>query len=291
MSANLYDLLDVAETASTEEIRAAWKAAIADLDPTERRFRAYSDAAGVLLDEDKRAAYDAELASIRDQETAAAEAAADEAGEVAPASATEPDADPRFAPRPEPSPIRAAPSAGPPGWILGAVGVAALLAVVLAVYLFAQPGGRLFGDGSPQAVTERNNAAARTILSAEGAAERLVAPVLSYNHASMEADLDRLGGYLTDKMLAKQTNAWPELTSEAVKQEIVVEAKATGAALTRLSADNKRATVVVFIDQYVEKGEAAPFVLRMWATMELVRKGADQNDWLLDNLCTDASCG
>ncbi|NHA00696.1 J domain-containing protein [Nocardioides sp. W3-2-3] len=60
VSANLYDILDVEESATSEEIRAAWKSAVADLDPTDRRFRAYSDAAGVLLDDDKRAAYDAE---------------------------------------------------------------------------------------------------------------------------------------------------------------------------------------------------------------------------------------
>lgn len=65
MSANLYDILDVDESASVEEIRAAWKSAVADLDPTDRRFRAYNDAAAVLLDADKRAAYDAELAADR----------------------------------------------------------------------------------------------------------------------------------------------------------------------------------------------------------------------------------
>ena len=50
MSPSLYDLLDVDRDASDAEIRAAWKAAIADLDPTDRRFRAYNQAAEVLLD-------------------------------------------------------------------------------------------------------------------------------------------------------------------------------------------------------------------------------------------------
>ena len=43
------------------EIRAAWKTAIADLDPGDRRFRALNEAAEVLLDKDRRAAYDASL--------------------------------------------------------------------------------------------------------------------------------------------------------------------------------------------------------------------------------------
>ena len=47
---NLYDLLDVDRSASEAEIRAAWKAEIADLDPTDRRFRMYNQAAEVLLD-------------------------------------------------------------------------------------------------------------------------------------------------------------------------------------------------------------------------------------------------
>ena len=62
-----YDLLDVEPTASTQEIRAAWKAAVADLDPTDRRFRTLSEAAAVLLDADRRSAYDAELADLEDE--------------------------------------------------------------------------------------------------------------------------------------------------------------------------------------------------------------------------------
>ena len=45
-----YDLLDVPRDASTEEIRAAWKTQIADLEPGDRRFDALNRAAKVLLD-------------------------------------------------------------------------------------------------------------------------------------------------------------------------------------------------------------------------------------------------
>ena len=47
---HLYDVLDVAPTATADEIRTAWRSAVADLDPTDRRFRAYNQAAEVLLD-------------------------------------------------------------------------------------------------------------------------------------------------------------------------------------------------------------------------------------------------
>lgn len=66
MSANptWYDLLDVDRTASTDQIRGAWKNAIDGLDPTDRRFRTLSDAASVLLDPDTRREYDAGLPAL-----------------------------------------------------------------------------------------------------------------------------------------------------------------------------------------------------------------------------------
>ncbi len=65
---NWYDLLDVDHDASDTEVRAAWKTAIADLDPTDRRFRVYNQAAEVLLDPARRTAYDAELAAAEPAE-------------------------------------------------------------------------------------------------------------------------------------------------------------------------------------------------------------------------------
>jgi len=53
-----YDVLDVEPSASSDEIRTAWKAAVADLDPTDRRFQRLSEAAAVLLDDERRAEYD-----------------------------------------------------------------------------------------------------------------------------------------------------------------------------------------------------------------------------------------
>jgi len=58
-----YDLLDVPCDASTEEVRAAWKGHIADLEPGDRRFDSLTRAAKVLLDPVSRAAYDATLAA------------------------------------------------------------------------------------------------------------------------------------------------------------------------------------------------------------------------------------
>ncbi|WP_370289270.1 J domain-containing protein [Nocardioides sp.] len=310
MSANLYDLLDVEESASADEIRAAWKAAIAELDPGDRRFRAYSDAAAVLLDDAKRAESDAELAAerAREEEQRAAEAAAaaettrleKSAATPAPSAAVaasdtlagpvgeEAAAD---APREEPTPERTSRFSRPPsGALVGAIGVVAVLALALSIWVGTLPGTWPASD-SPRAAAARGAEVERAGLSAEGAAEQMVGPVLSYNHQTMAADLDRLRGYLTDEMAAKQTKAWPELTTEAQAQQIVVQASVTGTALTRVSKDGDRATVVVFIDQAVTKKGAQPFTLNMWATMELVRSAKGPQGWLLADLCTDASCG
>lgn len=301
MSVNNYDLLNVDESATAEEIRAAWKAAIADLDPSDRRFRAYNDAAGVLLDQEKRASYDAGLAQARidaeadvtteaDVESEAEVEAEVEAGAAAGAEAgveagVAAEAEQVAAPVVE----SRAPSAGPSRATLIGVAVAAVLAVVLAVCTFALPGVR--ADESPGDIAERSAAQDKATLAAESAAEQMVAPVLSYNHKTMDEDLARLKGFLTTKMADKQSAAWPELTKEAQAQQIAVEATATGTALTRVDPDGRRATVVVFIDQYVEKKATEPFVLHMWATMSLVREGGTEGRWLLDDLCTDDSCG
>ena len=61
MSASWYDVLGVDEHASAAEIRTAWKDSIADLSPGDRKFRVCNEAAEVLLDPERRAAYDAEL--------------------------------------------------------------------------------------------------------------------------------------------------------------------------------------------------------------------------------------
>lgn len=62
MSESLYDLLGVEPTATEAEIKNAWRSLVTVLGPTDHRFSSINDAASVLLDSDKRAAYDATLA-------------------------------------------------------------------------------------------------------------------------------------------------------------------------------------------------------------------------------------
>lgn len=286
MSANLYDILNVDESADAAEIRAAWKSAVADLDPTDRRFRAFNDAAAVLLDADKRREYDAELAAARPGD----EPADESAEEPAAAPVVVPAKDDTAADAPADEPSERAPSTGPAGWLLGAVGAGALVALVLAIVLLVQPGGSLFADDSPKKIAEANASYEKSSLSAEGAAERLVTPVFSYGYKTMEDDLARAKEHLTPEVAASQAKIWPDLTKEAVAQQIVVDAQAEAVALTRLSKDRKDATVLVFIVQESTKKAVAQTPLRMWVSLDLKLASGSEDDWKVSKICVDDGC-
>lgn len=285
MSANLYDLLNVDESASSEEIRASWKAAVADLDPTDRRFRAFSDAASVLLDDDKRAAYDAELAAAREAEAAAEAAEADET--AAPVSTVA--ADIPATPAPAPAVASAGP-AGPPTWSLAVTGVAALAALVFAVVLLLQPGGKLFSDDSPKDVAEANATFERAAVSAEGAAERIIGPVFSYDYRTMDADLARSQEHLGADMAEKRARLWPTLRADAAQQQRVVTAKVEGTALTRVSEDGRRAVVLVFLVQESTAKGVKQTPLHNAITLDMRLADGSDDDWVIEDACIQTGC-
>lgn len=83
MTDTWYDVLGVDPTASEAEIKGAWRSLVTVLGPTDHRFATINEAAGVLLDPDKRAAYDAGLrAAAVEAEPAAERLAASEPAEA-----------------------------------------------------------------------------------------------------------------------------------------------------------------------------------------------------------------
>ncbi|MEZ0577947.1 J domain-containing protein [Nocardioides sp. MH1] len=324
MSISLYDLLDVDETASADEVKAAWKAAIADLDPTDRRFRAYNDAAAVLLDEDKRTAYDAELASARDAEAEADEAeeapiaeradvrepvevrAPDEVREPAdvhePVAVTEPvPAEPTVAPPPvapppvadaEPAPVVDAQQGGVPTWSLLVAAGVAVLALALMVVVLAWPGS--LGDDSPKKQETGESSSEEAGREAVAAASAAVPAVLGYDYRTLDADFAEAEKYLTDDFAAQRTDLFDQKTDagttlrdQVVSEKVVVTAVVRGTGLTRVSPEGDRATVVVYVDQESQKGRSEPRPLQMWATLSMVE---DHGDWLIDDICTESDC-
>lgn len=137
MSETLYDLLGVDRSASESEIRGAWRSLVTVLGPTDHRFGAINDAASVLLDADKRTAYDATLAAETETQ-AEPEPSAAEAEPEPSAAETEPELEPS-APEPEQTVIVPTPAAraGVSSSFLGRLAAprVTLVAVILAVFL------------------------------------------------------------------------------------------------------------------------------------------------------------
>lgn len=303
MSPNLYDLLDVDESASRDEIRAAWKAATGELDPTDRRFRAYNDAAAVLLDDEARAAYDARLAAER-ADDADAERADQKPDEDADRKT---DAGPAVPPVTEPVPALAtadgdatgdpdamdpdaksadAVDAGPSRTLLVSMIVLELLALALLVTVWALPGGH--ADPSPHEVQANAEQADEAGRSAQSAATDMVPVVLAYDYRTFDEDEDKARAYLTDDFAAERAKLLDGLKKDVVKGKVSVSAAVSGTGLTRVSDDGDKAEVVVYVDQESQRGKGAARPLHMWATFTLVR--SDGGDWLLDGICTDQDC-
>lgn len=323
MSVSLYDLLDVEPSATAAEIRTAWKAAIADLDPTDRRFRAYNDAAGVLLDPAKRAAYDAELA-LEEQDDAqepgpaepdgvSSDAPAevhedgheavhvdvipeDRADRHAEVATGEPEGSSADEPRTGavPAAAPAAADGGPPTWALAAAGVAAALSVALAVVvLLTWPGS--VGGASPAEREDRAVEAEDAANDAEAAAEEAIPEVLSYDYRTLDEDFAEAEDYLTDDFAGKRTALFDQtaesgltLREQVVSEKVVVTARVAATGVTRVAEDGDRATIVVYVDQDSQKGDGEPRLLQMWATLNMVN---EDDEWLLDDICTETDCG
>ncbi|MFC7496538.1 MULTISPECIES: J domain-containing protein [unclassified Nocardioides] len=244
-----YDLLGVDDDASESEIRVAWRAAIADLDPTDRRFTSFNRAAEVLLDADRRAAYDAELAA------------------QAPASTTEPEAEPEL--EPEPSPAATGLRRVVPAWLLVGVGVVTLLvAGAAAVVAATVPSDRAVQDASEQA---------------RAAAERAIVPLLSYD--GRDLDRTRAAGqqYLTGDYREEYDKFIDGVIEQnAPRTRTVVEAELVRSGLVR--ADENRAQVFVLVDMSrTNRVEKQPVVYKNWATLTMEKV---DGDWLVADIET-----
>jgi len=321
MTPTWYDLLDVEPTASTDEIRAAWKAAVADLDPTDRRFRTLSEAASVLLDEKKRAAYDGELAT-REAEAAdtaepeesdgsdAAEslatstepvAAEDDApgGDATQASADEPAGDTADRGETRQAGVRSA----PPFWVLAAVGVVAVAAAVAAVIVLVSG-----GSSETKVITADNkNTTTSTLDGSYGkplthdhvtlveehaaaalqAAKAAVVPILSYDYRHLAKDEQRAHAYMTSSYRKKSYDPlFAEIKNNAPHLKTVVTTNPpVDAGIVRVSKD--RVQVLVFVDRPTTNAKTSkPIAYQNYVTLTMVDEGGR---WLVDNMETSAA--
>lgn len=247
-----YDLLGVAPDASAEEIRASWRAAIADLDPTDRRFATLNQAAEVLLDPDRRAAYDAERASLEPTPEPDPEHVTDEA--LAVPVATPP-----------------APSARGvvPAWLLVLVAAATLVVAGVTTWIYVtQP--------SDSAVEDATSAA-------QSAAERAVVPILSYDARNIEESQAAAQQYLTGSYREEYDQLFDGIIAQnAPSTGTVLEAELVRSGIVR--ADEDRVEVFVLVNQTrTNKESREPQVYKNWVTITMEKV---DGDWLVSGMDT-----
>jgi Mce-associated membrane protein len=255
VNATWYDVLGVEPTASTDQIRAAWRAAVADLDPTDRRFRVANQAAEVLLDPERRAAYDADLPQDEPEPEPAV---------------TEPLSTTATAPAPEPS------ESAPRGrrltdWTAVAIIVLAALTAVALGYV-----GYALTRSSPESVA--NDATA-----AQAAAERAVVPILSYDAHHLDQSQAAATPYLTQDYRTQYDKLFAVIRDNAPKTGTVVRAKYLASGIVRSGVG--RVDVLVFVNQvtYNLQHPKTPVIYKNQATVTMEKVG---NDWLVDNMVT-----
>ncbi|RNM16437.1 J domain-containing protein [Nocardioides pocheonensis] len=298
-----YDLLGVAPDATAEQIKAAWRDATDKFEPGSgtSQFRLFNEAADVLLDPAKRAAYDAELAGsttlveptpaeaptppVDLPETDAEPAESAEPAEVtAPAEATEPTPGAEVVePVEPPSDVEPAGTASTPGilgrlaaiptLVLALLGVLTVAALVLAVVVGLRLHDRVeVFDAGPDATAT---------------AERAMTSVLSYDYRHMEADRDRAATFLTPSYRKQYLKSFNDLLTKgpdgspgpAEKTKAVVTADVLDTAV--VDAGRDRVRVLVFVNQTSVKGDGQPTAFQDRVVATMVRHG---DGWLVDNI-------
>ena len=246
MITNFYDLLDVAPDATEAEIRAAWKSAIADLDPTDRRFRVYNQAAEVLLDPEQRRAFDARLAAEAEA-VPAREPRTGSTGTTVSSAST-------------------GGGRGVPTWALAAL--AALTAVALAACAWLW-----FAVPSDASVEESTRAA-------QSAAERAVVPILSYNALHLDEDQRAAQAYMTSDYRKDYDDLFTVIKQNAPGTKTIVRTEVLGSGIVR--SGTGRVQVLLFLDRpTTNKQTTEPVVYKDQATVTMQRV---DGEWLVDDI-------
>jgi Mce-associated membrane protein len=255
-----YDLLGVEPDASADEIRAAWKAAIADLEPGDRRFRTLNEAAEVLLDPTTRSEYDAGLEP--DEETQPGTQPEHQA--ETPLTRQEPTGGAKGG--------RSVPDGSPgttgrvvPTWLLAALAVLTALSLAAVGYLLRQPSD----DSIAEATTQ-----------AQAAAERATPVILAYDYRKLDDDQKASEALLTAAYRKEYDKLFAAIRENADKVKPVVTAKVVASGIIRATAD--RVQVLVLLDRTTVNVAGTQVTNdQVRVTME-----KDGDDWLVDKMDT-----
>lgn len=271
-----YDILGVDRDADTDRIKAAWRDATDKFEPGSGsgQFRLFNEAADVLLDPERRRAYDATLA---ERETAP---------EPAPAAPT----------APVPDAVDESERPAEPGrrGLLFPV-VAALTALAVVAALVA--GGLVWKQSSdvgidPVEGVVHGSSQARVDAadSARASAARALSAVLSYDYRRMEADKERALKYLTPKFGEEFGKTFDKLLTDAaegkagnaVKTKTVVKATVLDTGVMNPNAATvDEVRVLAFVNQTAQKGEASPTIFQNRVAVDMVHR---DGSWLINDL-------
>lgn len=292
-----YDMLGVDQDASADEIRAAWKAGIADLDPTDRRFRLLNQAAEILLDPEQRAPYDRTL----DQQEAPAQVAPlqDAPAEVAPPVTrpkwppdprqAEPDPGAIWAGSPEtevqPPPTSATPperTTSPrviPGWLLAGLAILTVIFVGLSIW---QAQNNQDDEQRQAATSSSGDATPDEAREAQSVAEKAVLAITSYDYRDLDGSRAAAVAYMTDDYRkTKYEPLFALIQQNAPEVKPIVTAEGVASAVGLIGGG--KVQVLVFFDRTTNNAAAKNQISRDQATLTMTRVGGE---WLVDDLTT-----
>jgi Mce-associated membrane protein len=253
---NLYDVLDVEPSSSPDEIRAAWRTAVAELDPTDRRFRVYNQAAEVLLDSRRRASYDEEFEHV----------------------ATGPSGLPRSSRASSLRSRSGRSAAAPPrrdaltrAWLI--VALAAATAVMLGYV------GVTLTQPSEASVATDTDAA-------QAAAERAIVPILSYDARDLARSEARATALMTASEQEQYRRLFAVIRENAPRTGTVVRAQYVASGVVRGGTD--QVDVLMFVNQRTTNHQhpKVPVVYKSQVTVTMVEVGGQ---WLVDGLHTTST--
>lgn len=272
----LYDILGVRRDASRDEVRLAWRDAADRFEPgpggSPAQFRMFNEAAEVLLDPQRRQAYDGQLTEQQPQPDA------------------QPDAQPEVATQPQVV-ATAAPDvvAKPALDVAGGRGVPIAALAALALLAAVAVGGASYVGARYQSAAAddaRATAYERSVEQAPAAAERAATAILSYDYESLDADRDAASKFLTPAYKDDYVTTFDALVKESATQtKANVEATvlASSAMLQAGDQDPDRVPVLLFVDQTTVStaNSGEPGVALNRVRLDLVRV---DGTWLVDGI-------
>jgi Mce-associated membrane protein len=242
MNPTLYDILGVRPDAGRDEVKAAWREAADRFEPgsggSTAQFRLFNEAAEVLLDPERRKAYDEQLAAT------APAVEVPSSIDLPPAAEGSPKSRPTWLPRRDRS-ARATATAQAPATQRRGVPVAVL--AVLGLLTAVTMGLAIYVGSEYQAASAYEDA----LDQAPSSAERAAAAVLSYDHKSLDADRDAAAKFLTAGYRKDYVKTFELVQQNAPKMKAKVEAEvlASSAMLETGEDSPDRVPVLLFVNQ------------------------------------------